>query len=244
MPEQSADRSLAALQVGWYYNWTLRPSSEATADCFVPMYWGRNWQLAKLAQALPQRRPDLLVYNEPDRATQADRSVEEAIREWPQLSGLSDRISAPAAKPFDAWMRRFMVEARARNLEIDFVPLHWYGGPDSRRFLRYVDRVHDLYGLPIWITEFAVADWKAKRFGTRNRFTEEDVIRFIEAVLPELERRDFVERYAWLVAATGKESLRASLLVTSDGKMTKVGKAYASFVGDVSDASPCLAAAG
>ena len=243
-PAETTDSSLAALEVDWYYNWTVRPGSRASASCFVPMYWGRSWQLATLANDLQQRAPVLLAYNEPDRETQANRSIEEVLREWPLLSRLSDRISAPASKPFDAWMRRFMDEARARGLEIDFVPLHWYGGPDSRRFLQYVDRVHDLYGLPIWITEFAVADWKAKKYGTRNKFTEDDVIRFIEEVLPELERRDYVERYAWLVAATGKESLRASLLVTADGKITKAGRAYGRFNASVRDAPRCLAAGG
>src|SRR5688572_3483637 len=241
LPAGTADRSLAALKIDWYYNWTVRPSSKASASCFVPMYWGRSWQLATLKHDLPQRTLDLLVYNEPDRSTQANRTVDEVVREWPRLLGLADRISAPAAKPFDDWMRRFMQESRARRLEIAFVPIHWYGGPDSRRFLRYVDRVHELYGLPIWITEFAVTDWKAKKYGTPNRFTEDDVIHFIEEVLPELERRDFVKRYAWLTAESSKESLRPSSLIASDGKLTRVGKAYASFVADGEDASPCFA---
>jgi hypothetical protein len=241
LPATAADERLAALRVDWYYNWTVRPSSKASASCFVPMYWGRSWQLATLKQDLPQGTRDLLVYNEPDRSTQANRTVEEVALEWPRVASLGARMSAPAAKPFDGWMSRFMEEARARKLEIAFVPIHWYGAPDSRKFLQYVDRVHALYGLPVWITEFAVTDWRAKKYGTLNRFTEDDVIRFIEEVLPELERRSFVERYAWLTADTSKESLRPSLLITSEGKLTRVGMAYASYAADDGDAFPCPA---
>ena len=244
LPAESADRSLAALQVDWYYNWTVRPSSQASAACFVPMYWGHGWQLGTLSRDLPRRTSELLVYNEPDRTTQSNRSVEEVVGEWPLLERVSDRISAPAARPFDRWMRTFMQEAGEKQLKVDFVAIHWYAGPDSRRFLKYIDGVHDLYGLPIWVTEFAVTDWKAKKHGTPNRFTEDDVIRFIEEVLPELERRDYVERYAWLAAVTSKESLRPSRLMASDGKLTRVGEAYASFVAEGKDASPCLAATG
>ena len=48
-----------------------------------------------------------------------------------------------------------------RQLEVDFMPLHIYDIPDPDKFLTFVDDVHNCYGLPIWITEFAKRDWSA-----------------------------------------------------------------------------------
>ncbi len=120
-----------------------------------------------------------------------------------------------------------MAEAASRKLNIGFIAVHWYGGPDSNRFLALIDRVHEFYTLPVWVTEFAVADWKSTKFGTPNRFTETDVIGFMKEVVPELERRDYVERYAWFGGTTKKESLRPSLLFDDEGGLTAVGRAYA-----------------
>jgi len=58
--------------------------------------------------------------------------------------------------------------AEARALRVDFICVHWYGGPSVPALLRYLEKVHDLYNRPIWITEFAVADWQAKSH-ERNR---------------------------------------------------------------------------
>lgn len=222
---------LSSLQVGWYYNWKLKPSLPSTTNCFVPMYWGKRGQLESLSNLGLRQLPYLLTYNEPDFPNQSNRTIDEVIQEWPELERYAARISAPAAaRPFDRWMRQFMTRAESLQLRIDFVPVHWYGGPDSKRFLEFIDRLHATYKLPLWITEFAVADWHSTKYGTANRFSEDDVVRFISEVLPELEKREFVERYAWLASMKPKESLRPSRLFTPEGQLTKVGMAYASFV--------------
>jgi hypothetical protein len=194
------------------------------------MYWGKRGQLATLKQTQPEWSPMLLVYNEPDFARQSNRTVDEVLHEWPDLLQFTERISAPTAgRPFDPWMREFMTRAKDAGTRLDVLPVHWYGAPNSKKFLAFLDKLHALYGLPIWITEFAVADWHSSKYGSTNRFTQADVVRFIEEVLPELENREYVHRYAWLVADTAKESLRPSLLFDSTGHLTTVGQAYAAF---------------
>ncbi|MBN8487328.1 MAG: hypothetical protein J0M20_06340 [Burkholderiales bacterium] len=220
---------LARMHVHWYYNWTLKPNHPQSADCFVPMYWGKKGQLATLKTALEGRKPPLLLtFNEPDFKNQANRSIDEVLAEWPELVGLGVPLSAPtAARPMDAWMRDFMRQAGQRRLSMAAVPVHWYGGPDVDRFIEFIEKVHQQYQRPLWITEFAVADWHSTKYGSINRFTEDDVVAFVRKALPRLDALPYVERYSWLAADTDKESLRPSLLFTDDGKLTRVGLAYA-----------------
>lgn len=221
---------LNRMHVAWYYNWTMKPNSAVTSGCFVPMYWGKRGQLQTIVDTTRDPYPALLILNEPDFKNQANRTISEALDEAPSIGKLAVRVSAPtAARPFDTWMRDYMVQAAKRGIRSDFVPVHWYGAPDSDRFIDFLERLHALYKKPLWITEFAVADWHSTKYGTKNRFSEDDVVKFIRQTLPRLERLDYVERYAWLAADTDKESLRPSLLFAGDGKLTKVGLAYAEF---------------
>ena len=100
----------------------------------------------------------------------------------------------------------------------------------DKKFLQRLDAVYKHYGKPIWITEFAVADWSARQAGT-NRYSEEQVMAFMKAVIPELEKRSYVERYAWFGAGrgSGSEAVRTSRLVDSQGALTPLGRLYASF---------------
>jgi hypothetical protein len=237
-------QKLSALHVHWYYNWTLQPSSSRTAGCFVPMYWGKKGQLPEL-NGLSHPTPVLLTFNEPDFQSQSNRTVAEVLAEWPAVSAAATRVSAPtAARPFDKWMRQFMDEAGTAHLRADFVPVHWYGAPDAPRFLEFLDKLHELYRRPLWITEFAVADWHSTKYGSVNRFDEDKVVQFIRQVVPELEKRSYIERYAWLAADTPKESLRPSLLFDANGRLTKAGQAYAESGAHEPSDTACGAASG
>jgi hypothetical protein len=228
---EARDR-LEALNVAWYYTWKPIPIKGAPADKFVPMVWGGG-RVDKEMQELRSRGkvPVLLALNEPDHK-RAVLSVEDAVKHWPELMAMTSRISSPApAKPGSPWLERFMSEAKQKNLKVDFVAVHIYSPPNAKRFLRLVDGVHERYRMPIWITEFSVADYSANKTG-KNRFSEQDVLRFMREVLPELERRSYVERYAWFGAGqASQEHVRqhSSRLFNEDGSLTQLGRFYAQF---------------
>ena len=115
--------------------------------------------------------------------------------------------------------------------DYDFVAVHWYGAPSAKSFLRKIDDIHETYQKPIWITEFAVSDWAA-RDGRRNRYSTGATERFMRTVLPELERRPYVERYAWMGAGAYREATVTSRLVDDTGALTALGRIYAEFDGD------------
>lgn len=216
---QAAER-IETLGAGWYYTWNTTPVAGVGAE-FVPMAWGRK--PVSLAATC-----HLLLFNEPDGANQADLSVEEAVRLAAPLSLKARYVVSPSAvNALGGWFVHFDAAAEQAGIDLDYVAMHWYGGPSVRQFLRKVDAVHERYGKPIWITEFAVADWKARP--GRNRYSAAQTARFLEKVLPELERRPFVARYAWMGAGTLSPAIMSSRLFDDEGRLTEVGEVYRAF---------------
>jgi hypothetical protein len=85
-----------------------------------------------------------------------------------------------------------------------------------------------MYGRPVWITEFGVGDWQAKSV-QEHRYSPEKVLEFMQGVLPELDKLDFVEKYAWFPAGQDSKSLGTSALFHKDGSLTKLGQFYANY---------------
>lgn len=226
---------IRALNVAWYYNWGTSPSDGLADKEFVPMFSGKERSQSGDMNYLRSKGkiPLLLVFNEPDHADQANLSVEQVLALWPELSGVADAISTPAAAaPMGGWFNDFYRAARSKNLKMDFMAVHLYGPPDARKFLQRLDSIYSKYGLPIWITEFGVADWDAPKTNSSNRYSQAQVLEFMRQVLPELERRPFVLRYAWFGAgknASQKEQVRTSALFDEDGQLNELGRYYAGF---------------
>lgn len=119
-----------------------------------------------------------------------------------------------------------MAKATEKKYRVDFVCVHWYWEPRPADFLGKLRATHKLYDLPIWITEFAVADWGTSR-EKPNRVSEDEVAAFLQKVLPELEKTPWIERYAWFPSGPNFPALSSSALFDKDGNLTKVGKVYA-----------------
>lgn len=224
---------LRALRASWFYGWGLDKPQNVPADIeFVPMdwgYWGNKDGAHEkvLNRAKAQKGvKTLLGFNEPDGKEQANLSVEGALEAWPQLQATNLRLGSPAAvHAHEDWMKRFMAGAKEKGFRVDFVTIHWYGGNDPNGFLGYVDLVHKLYGRPIWITEFAPADWEANK-NRPNRYTPAQMADFMARVLPELNKRPYVERYAWYSAGVKDPSLGPASLFGEDGSLTDLGRLY------------------
>ncbi len=221
--EMSSSQPVHRLGVGWYYNWVLKANAWAPRKTeFVPMVWSWYGDASGLKSLSGAKA--LLGFNEPDGKDQANLTVDEALAAWPELEKTGLPLGSPATVHADGdWMQAFLKGARERKLPVDFVTVHWYYLPDPDAFIGYLEKVHRLYGLPIWITEFACVDWDKKPGGTAS-FTPEDVARFVRAVLPRLDALPWVKRYAWF---EGDGPYAESRLFNSDGTLTVVGRAYA-----------------
>jgi len=154
-------------------------------------------------------------------------TVEDALALWPELMKTGLRLGSPGCvHPDREWMKAFMAGVAERQLRVDFVTVHSYGGLSADALMNRLEAVHNLFNRPVWITEFGVGDWQAKtRAG--NRYRPEQVVKFLEQLLPRLDRADFVERYAWFPAGPDNRALGPCALFNDDGSLTPVGEAYA-----------------
>ena len=216
----------------WFYHWGNTPREEIPEGLeYVPMFWGKGSvneeNLNNIQQLIAEGRVNyVLGFNEPDGAAQANMTVDEAVERWDELESLGVPLGSPATvNPLNDWMQDFMQRAEAENLRVDFVTLHSYGGPNPARFISKVKRTYELYGKPIWITEFAVADWGATS-AENNRYSEEEVMEFMSVVLPALDQIEYVHRYTWFDGA-GRVPLASSALFDEDGNITPLGQLYA-----------------
>jgi hypothetical protein len=228
---------VASLNPSWHYSWgAALPAPEPEGVEFVPMiwgYWGANKKFTDRIETLRQAQQrgeltHLLGFNEPDGKKQANMTVAKAIEAWPYLEKTGLRLGSPAPVHADReWLQQFMAEAKKRNYRVDFICVHWYGGPNADALVNRLKKIHQMYDKPIWITEFAVADWKAKS-REQNRHSPETVLRFMKEILPRLDELDFVERYAWFSGAEDHKALGPSALFKDDGSLTELGQFYAS----------------
>ncbi|MEC7801360.1 MAG: glycosyl hydrolase [Verrucomicrobiota bacterium] len=240
---------IKAVNSYWNYSWgTNRVEAQPDSMEFIPMAWGA-WGKEGLKKALqndvvPQiqsgKAKRLLGFNEPDKKEQANMPYTEALKYWPMLEDLGIPLCSPAcANPlsdFDdstqgvrgTWMRDFMREADKRNYRIDYIGVHWYGGPSPRSFKERMIEVYEAYDRrPLLISEFAVADWGAKSV-KENPHSQESVLKFMKDVLPWMESQNWIAGYAWFSFGIDEAVGTSSALFDHKGNLTTLGRFYQS----------------
>lgn len=120
-----------------------------------------------------------------------------------------------------------MKKVKAKGLRVDFMTMHCYGWPNAEDFLRKVIELHERYDRPIWVTEFAVADFKATT-KAKNRFSRSDVNAFMAEAVAGMRKMPFVERFAWKTRAYSDPKMGTSALFDNNGALTSTGELYAS----------------
>lgn len=198
-------RELAAdkMNASWYYNWDITPFNYYSFENmeYIPMMWTYGSTEATMIERLKKMGYKyLLAYNEPDFTDQSNLSVDEVVDAWPDFMNKGIQISSPATAlcpPWSKdWFQPFMEKIDADdNLSIDFIALHhywnWYSDEGVQAFLDLIDQTYEMYHKPIWITEFAISGDPGK-----NQEQLDAVIGYMKGVIPGLEERDYVERYA------------------------------------------------
>ena len=225
---------VSALNVSWHYSWGVDANiKEPDSVRFVPMIWGK-WSLEKSLLKVDSlaklgKVNQLLGFNEPDGKEQANLTVEEALSYWPKLMNLNIPLGSPACVHADNdWMKGFMAKVEEKGYRVDFVCVHWYGSANAQSLIDHLKLIHDLYNRPIWITEFAPADWSATSPAT-SKVTKAKALAFMQEILPALEKIDYVQRYSWFSAAPESAALGNSALFDSAGKLTALGEYYSKF---------------
>ena len=222
----------------WYYTWAPDPTGiKAPKDIeFVPM-------IQSLADLTPENLTraaahgdTLLTFNEPDVSTQANMTVEQMIAAWPQLEATGMRLGSPAVSVFadreGELFHQFMTAIEAHNYRVDFVAAHWYPLPglgddysvdEAVASLRgYLEGVYELYGRPIWLTEFSLVTW----YATYSRVQPvEKQAAFLSAAVEMMRTLPYLERWAWFSLQPVRYAVETSMY-DDETKATPVGEAF------------------
>lgn len=220
--------SIEALHPSWTYDWTATPNSGADTG-FVPMIWGAS-QVSPGYLQEAAKYGTILGFNEPDSVSQANMSVQQALDLWPQLEATGARLGSPATvTALNGWEQDFMSGAEARGLRVDFVTVHYYANDlDVGKMQWFLQTVHDTYHKPVWVTEWAPADWS-----NLGSYSEDQMADYLYRASKMMDGLDFVEKQSWFSAYEGADGLHGwhNFLIGGDGQLTKVGETFAALLG-------------
>ncbi len=221
----------------WFYRWSNNGESDLKRE-YAPMVWGRGGadeqeDIDILTSKL--KSTHVLAFNEPDNCNDQSGQygnmcvVDTAFTFYKNLAKTGMRLVSPACRQNQvfSWLNEFNQIAQEEEVRIDVIAVHWYDwnsnpqqNPNANpqdvffRFTNYLQSVYDLYGLPIWITEF-----------NANRYRNEWVHRqFLELALPYLENLDYVERYSFFPPVTDVADF-----FDENNNLTWIGELYHNF---------------
>ena len=194
----------------WFYRWSNTGSSDLERE-YSPMAWGKGAADEDSDIEIINNKyksTHLLAFNEPDNCNDQSGQygnmcvVDTSLTYYKNLLKSGLRMVSPACRQNQvfSWLVEFNNKAVQQDIRIDAIAVHWYdwnsgpqGSPNAdpqqvfNRFVNYLENVYNLFGLPIWITEF-----------NANRHRNEWVHRqFLQLALPYLNETDYVERYSF-----------------------------------------------
>ena len=198
--------SLKDMGVAWYYNWGENPSGgdQYKGVDYVPMIWketNANNFIKRVNNAKNKGYKEILTFNEPDLGDQCNMSVDDVYNVWQGIDNFNGNISISSPvtavwpQASGGWFQPFMSKLTGNDYKPDFISIHCYpddyGGAGMARWFveEVVDWTWNQYHIPIWITEFST---KGSVTATGGNGTKE----FWETVMPLLDEREYVERYA------------------------------------------------
>lgn len=217
----------------WYYDWAMESLKYTSFQDlqFVPMMWSGSETDDKVISRFPKfGYKYVLAFNEPDRTDQANMEVDDAVLGMKPFMNKGLYVGSPATAlcpPWSKeWFQPFMKKMQEQNMDVDFIPIHhywnWYTEEGVQAFLELVDETWEMYHKPIWITEFAISGDPGK-----NKIQREAVEGYMKGVLPELDKREYVERYAWFsFSVSDFKNGGSALLQQYTGEIRKLGKIY------------------
>jgi Ca2+-binding RTX toxin-like protein len=205
-------------------------ASQPIADDFVPMIWGAADMKYVRTPGYLDGADTLLTFNEPDHDGQSNMSVSRALSYWPELMAMGLRLGSPAATTSStlgqgSWLQSFMSQADANGYRVDFIAVHYYAtDPSITKFRHFLEDVYAAYHRPVWVTEWALADWDHP-----DRFTAAQQMEFFKAGTLMMDDLAFVERQAWFgtYEQLGASELN-SQLIDANGALSDIGTLYAS----------------
>ena len=192
-------------KVSWYYSWDATPGwkDAPTNITFCPMLWGHKNVGKFRAHVLNNQDSKffkdkcVMGMNEVNQKGQSDISVSDAcglMREnilplkrkgWYVVSPVT--TNAPSG---EKWMDKFLSTCPDVWNAIDAVAVHYYDTSVSK-FQKYVEKWHDRYRKPVWVTEYA-----CQNFNGGSQCSQSKARSFHTTMAKWFDEQDYVEAYS------------------------------------------------
>lgn len=217
-------------KVGFAYNWGQVENNDIGTQ-FIPMMHkpsdstADEW-LANVDKAVEKGSTAVMGFNECDHAEQCNMSPEAACASWkdymnpvksahPDLTIIGPSVTNGGGEMGLSWLSRF--HDCCPEAIVDASNIHFYDiyeeGQTLERFQAQVEKAAQIYGKPVWVTEFGLNPGSA---------SSEQAITFLKGAMEYLDNSANVQGYSWFMVGTGENQLN-----TANG-LSPVGEAYAS----------------
>lgn len=204
----------------WFYDWNVGGLTSDNQQYAVIRQNGGwpSWTDLNNKQNVSH----MLGFNEPDHTDQANLSVEEAIRQWPDMMRSGLRLGSPAPSNPNSWLYSFINKCDSLNYRVDYVAIHCYWNSRTpEQWYSGLKAVYDLVKRPLWITEWNNgANWTGESWPSTVTEQQQKQLNDIKGILNVLDTCSFVERYSiynWV------EDKRAMVLADT---LTPAGRYY------------------
>ncbi|KIM74815.1 glycoside hydrolase family 128 protein [Piloderma croceum F 1598] len=220
--------------VKWYHHWQNGPVSQMPSkNEYVPMFWGEKYRSLwneRVAEMNKKAPKNLMSLNEPDVVGQANMDPNAAadlyMKEVYPWSKKGVKLCTPAIVWNLKWMQTFLSAIKKQGGHADMTCMHWYGSwKDLAGLQKYVEAVHSLTNMPVWIPELGVT--------TASNPSESQLKTFMTEALTWLDAQPYVERYAWFgcwESNNPPDNFATSMnaFLNPQGQLSEIGSLYAS----------------
>lgn len=219
----------------YLYSWSPdKPSvAEKYGFNFVPMFWGVKQADSFKKKVVEGYADHVLSHNEPNEPSQSNVSPQQAAKEFTKfiapLRNKGYTIISPATTNAPSgikWMKDFFDELKDEGGvdSVDAVAMHWYA-TDPQDFIDYVKKMHDTFGKPVWVTEFACQNFADGKYGAQPNM--DHVWNFFTTVTTWMEQTSYVHAYfAFGVMHDMQGVNEHNQLMADNGKPTALGQYY------------------
>ncbi|KAH9869392.1 hypothetical protein IAQ61_006598, partial [Plenodomus lingam] len=216
---------------GFGYNWGQVEKDDIGTQ-FIPMMHKpsdssvEEW-LGNVDKAVKKGTTAVMGFNECDHAEQCNMSPEVACASWKQYmnpvkSAHADiTIIGPSVTNSGqpnmglTWLSRF--HDCCPEAIVDATNIHFYDiyeeGLTLERFKAQVKKANEIYGKPVWVTEFGLNPGSA---------SSEQATIFLKGAMEYLDGAIYVQGYSWFKVGEGENQLN------TNGGLSPLGEAYAS----------------
>ncbi len=155
----------------WAYRWTYSQEDDLEHGQYMPMQWGGfGSSTAEILRYQPDwygraNQTTMMGFNEPDNGDQSNIEEETAAYQWPRFERMRLPLLGPAPDKYKGtWRVAYESLAEEQGLRSEYMAMHWYsisgassGSPST--LINNMQTLYDLYGKPIWLTEFSTRDF-------------------------------------------------------------------------------------